>query len=128
MNTNKWIEDVRTERGDDVIVVLVGNKTDLASDSDKRQVSIEEGESKAKEYGIMFLETSAKAGYNIKTLFTKVANALPTAVDASATSNPTPSTPTTSGNDVFLVPLRQTKLPESTQESTSEQPASYCQC
>jgi hypothetical protein len=28
-----------------------------------RQVSIEEGESKAKELNVMFIETSAKAGY-----------------------------------------------------------------
>jgi len=33
--TSKWIDDVRTERGNDVIIVLVGNKTDL---SDKRYV------------------------------------------------------------------------------------------
>lgn len=33
--TSKWIEDVRTERGSDVIIMLVGNKTDLA---DKRYV------------------------------------------------------------------------------------------
>jgi Ras-related protein Rab-6A len=32
-NTSKWIDDVRAERGNDVIIVLVGNKTDL---SDKR--------------------------------------------------------------------------------------------
>lgn len=31
--TAKWIDDVRTERGSDVIIMLVGNKTDL---SDKR--------------------------------------------------------------------------------------------
>lgn len=35
LNTNKWIEEVRTERGTDVIIVLVGNKTDLV---DKRWV------------------------------------------------------------------------------------------
>ena len=29
LNTSKWIEEVRTERGNDVIIVLVGNKTDL---------------------------------------------------------------------------------------------------
>ena len=29
----RWIEEVRTERGSDVIIVLVGNKTDLV---DKR--------------------------------------------------------------------------------------------
>uniref|UniRef100_A0A2K6TVV0 RAB6A, member RAS onco family n=1 Tax=Saimiri boliviensis boliviensis TaxID=39432 RepID=A0A2K6TVV0_SAIBB len=28
--TTKWIDDVRTERGSDVIIMLVGNKTDLA--------------------------------------------------------------------------------------------------
>lgn len=32
-NTSKWIEDVRAERGSEVIIVLVGNKTDL---NDKR--------------------------------------------------------------------------------------------
>ncbi len=31
-----------------------------------RQVSIEEGENKAKELNVMFIETSAKAGYNVK--------------------------------------------------------------
>jgi Ras-related protein Rab-6A len=35
MSTTKWIEDVRSERGNDVIIVLVGNKADL---SDKRFV------------------------------------------------------------------------------------------
>ena len=29
-NTVRWIQDVRTERADDVIMVLVGNKTDLS--------------------------------------------------------------------------------------------------
>ncbi|WVZ24018.1 hypothetical protein V8G54_002562 [Vigna mungo] len=74
LNTNKWVEEVRTERGSDVIIVLVGNKTDLV---DKRQVSIEEGDAKSREFGIMFIETSAKAGFNIKPLFRKIAAALP---------------------------------------------------
>jgi Ras-related protein Rab-6A len=34
-----------------------------------RQVSIEEGEAKSRETGIMFIETSAKAGFNIKVKF-----------------------------------------------------------
>ncbi|KAL2234316.1 UNVERIFIED_CONTAM: Ras-related protein RABH1b [Sesamum indicum] len=89
LNTAKWIEEVRTERGSDVIIVLVGNKTDLV---DKRQVSIEEGEAKARDLNVMFIETSAKAGFNIKisnvalslpgflmlsALFRKIAAALP---------------------------------------------------
>ena len=58
--TSKWIDDVRTERGNDVIIMLVGNKTDL---QDKRQVTNEEGEKKAKELNVMFIETSAKCFY-----------------------------------------------------------------
>ena len=58
----------------DVIIVIVGNKTDL---SDRRQVSVEEGEDKATKESIMFIESSAKAGFNIKQLFRKLATALP---------------------------------------------------
>lgn len=31
-----------------------------------RQITTEEGERKAKELSVMFIETSAKAGYNVK--------------------------------------------------------------
>lgn len=33
-----------------------------------RQVSIEEGEAKARDFNVMFIETSAKAGFNIKVI------------------------------------------------------------
>ncbi|KAG1088961.1 hypothetical protein G6F42_020116 [Rhizopus arrhizus] len=66
--------DVRAERGNEAIVVLVGNKTDL---NEKREVTTEEGEKRAKDLGVMFVETSAKAGHNVKMLFRKIAQALP---------------------------------------------------
>jgi len=44
---------------------------------EKRQVSVEEGEDKSKKENIMFIESSAKAGYNVKALFKKLAGALP---------------------------------------------------
>ncbi|KAI7872441.1 ras-related protein rab-like protein-6A [Spinellus fusiger] len=74
LNTSKWIDDVRAERGNEAIVVLVGNKTDL---NEKREVTVEDGEKRAKELNVMFIETSAKAGHNVKTLFRKIAQALP---------------------------------------------------
>ena len=73
-NCNKWIEDVRAERGTDVVIMLVGNKTDLA---DKRAVTTEEGEAKAKELNVLFIETSAKSNHNIKQMFRKIAESLP---------------------------------------------------
>ncbi|CAO3610222.1 unnamed protein product [Cunninghamella blakesleeana] len=74
INTSKWIEDVKAERGDGVILVLVGNKVDAHN---KRQVSIQEGEKKAKQYNMLYLETSAKVGQNVKALFNKIGNSLP---------------------------------------------------
>ena len=73
-NTKKWIDDVRAERGNDVIIVLVGNKTDL---NDKREVTTQQGEDEAKKNNLMFVETSAKLGHNVKTLFRRIAQALP---------------------------------------------------
>ncbi|EGE01315.1 rab6 [Trichophyton equinum CBS 127.97] len=73
-NTRKWVDDVRDERGNDVIIALVGNKTDL---NDKREVTTEQGEEEAKKNGLMFIETSAKLGHNVKNLFKKIAQALP---------------------------------------------------
>ena len=87
LNTSKWIEDVRNERGNDVVIVLVGNKTDL---SEKRQVSVEEGEDRSSKEGIMFIESSAKAGFNVKALFRKLANALP-GMDSTQNAQPAPN-------------------------------------
>jgi len=73
--TKRWIDDVRGERGNDVIVVLVGNKTDLGDS--KREVTTAQGEEEAKKAGAIFVETSAKVGHNVKALFRRIAQALP---------------------------------------------------
>jgi len=70
----EWIDNVRYERGDEVLLLLVGNKTDI---QESRQVTFEEGDAKAREWGVMFIETSAKINFNIKALFHKMALALP---------------------------------------------------
>ncbi|KAK4410929.1 Ras-related protein RAb [Sesamum angolense] len=111
LNTAKWIEEVRTERGSDVIIVLVGNKTDLV---DKRQVSIEEGEAKARDLNVMFIETSAKAGFNIKALFRKIAAALPGMETLSSTKQ----------EDMVDVNLKSSN----TNASQSQQQSGGCAC
>ncbi|KAG5420623.1 ryh1 [Candida metapsilosis] len=76
LNLDKWIKDVKVERGDDVVIVLVGNKSDLAST--KRQVSTEEVEQLHNKIGSKFyIETSTKANHNVKLLFKKIAQSLP---------------------------------------------------
>lgn len=42
-----------------------------------REVTLEEGEKKANDCNVMFIETSAKAGHNVKALFRRIAQTLP---------------------------------------------------
>jgi len=70
----KWIEDVRNERGNEVILVVVGNKTDL---EDKRAVPRETAEELAREHETLYIEVSAKQGVNVNELFQSIAAVLP---------------------------------------------------
>lgn len=83
LSSSKWIDDIRAERGEDVMIMLVGNKTDLA---DCREVSVEEGKAKAVEEQTLFIETSAKAAFNVKQLFRRLASALPGVEDATSSA------------------------------------------
>jgi Ras-related protein Rab-6A len=101
LNSSKWIDDVRAERGNDVVIALVGNKTDLGNE--KRQVSTEEGEERAKRDDLLFMECSAKAGYNVKGLFRKLATSLPGGNETNGGSNgPSGSGGTGAGNSNLI--------------------------
>mmetsp|Transcript_51969 Transcript_51969/g.96159 ORF Transcript_51969/g.96159 Transcript_51969/m.96159 type:complete len:214 (+) Transcript_51969:126-767(+) len=85
-STSRWIQDVRNEGGRDVVVMLVGNKTDVDA---KRAVSTDEGENKARELEAMFIETSAKVdSQSIQSLFKQLAQALPKRVDGAGECGP----------------------------------------
>jgi Ras-related protein Rab-6A len=113
LNTAKWVEDVRAERGNDVVICLVGNKTDLGND--KRQVSTEEGEERARKDGLLFMECSAKAGYNVKSLFRKLATALPGNPDGTAASSNGSGKPASSN----LVDIKLSATPANVDEAKS---------
>ena len=65
-NCIKWIEDIMSHSYDKIVILLVGNKTDLA---DRRQVSFEEGQKFARDNGLIFFETSALDGNNVESAF-----------------------------------------------------------
>jgi Ras-related protein Rab-6A len=84
LNIDKWIEDVRNERGGDVIIMVAANKLDLA---ERRTVSVEEIEKKSKELNVKMVEVSAKSGSNVKLLFRNLAQDLPGMEDVSLANN-----------------------------------------
>jgi len=72
-NIAKWLRNIDEHASEDVEKMLLGNKCDMA---DKRMVSKERGEQIAREHGIRFLETSAKANINIDKSFYDLAEAI----------------------------------------------------
>ena len=68
---NFWMENIKKNAPENVKLILVGNKCDLANE---RKVTIEDGENKARNYNIKFFESSAKDGTNVNELFFYLAN------------------------------------------------------
>ncbi|ORC85020.1 small GTP-binding protein RAB6 [Trypanosoma theileri] len=121
LSTFKWIDEVRAERGDDVVIVLVGNKCDA---QDKREVSTEEAQKKAEEYNLMFMEVSARQGTNVKALFRRMALALPVLDETKgdvSNSNHTGGVAMGKQRDPFLLtPSRSQEVNRNTAENAGQ--------
>ena len=75
-----WLNDLRQIAEDGVVVVLVGNKSDLAATSvtgdgeNRRAVTVQEAEEWCHANGVMrYVETSAKSGEGVEDAFLDVA-------------------------------------------------------
>ncbi|KAL5040140.1 hypothetical protein RTP6_007189 [Batrachochytrium dendrobatidis] len=88
MHLMSWLDDVHQHGNDKVMTILVANKCDLEA---KRQVTKEEGEAFAKKHGLLYLETSAKTGFQVEQAFlvlgTNIFNSLDLSRDVSQLSD-----------------------------------------
>jgi small GTP-binding protein len=64
----RWVDDLRANV-EDIVIILVGNKMDLA---DQREVATEEGIALSERKKLLFMETSAKDCSNVQEMFTLV--------------------------------------------------------
>jgi len=62
----EWLQDAREQAVEDIDIVVVGNKMDLAS---RRQVAFSEANAWASDNGVLFMETSALTGENVQEVF-----------------------------------------------------------
>ncbi|XP_042586574.1 ras-related protein Rab-37-like isoform X2 [Cyprinus carpio] len=72
-NIRAWLTEIYEYAQKDVVIMLLGNKSDMAAE---RVITHEEGEKLAKEYGVPFMETSAKTGVNVELAFHAIAREL----------------------------------------------------
>ena len=78
-NIASWLNECKEMCFKDILICLVGNKTDLES---KRVVSTEEGQKFADDNGLLFFETSAQNGSNIEELFNKTTSVIVNKVES----------------------------------------------
>jgi len=69
-NIRNWIRNIEQHATESVNKMLIGNKCDMV---DKKVVDTEKGKALADEYGIKFLETSAKNSINVEEAFITLA-------------------------------------------------------
>uniref|UniRef100_A0A9L0KHP0 Ras-related protein Rab-17 n=1 Tax=Equus asinus TaxID=9793 RepID=A0A9L0KHP0_EQUAS len=70
----QWLKDLEKEfHPGEIVVMLVGNKTDLG---EEREVTIEEGKEFAESKRLLFMETSARLNHQVTEVFSAVAREL----------------------------------------------------
>ncbi|KAJ4966823.1 hypothetical protein NE237_018672 [Protea cynaroides] len=62
----RWLEELRGHADKNIVIILIGNKTDL---EDQRAVSTEDAKEFAEKEGLFFLETSALEATNVENAF-----------------------------------------------------------
>nr|XP_047937252.1 ras-related protein Rab-8B [Anser cygnoides] len=83
-NIKNWIRNIEEHASSDVERMILGNKCDM---NEKRQVSKEKGEKLAIDYGIKFLETSAKSSINVEEAFFTLARDIMTKLNRKMNDN-----------------------------------------
>uniref|UniRef100_A0A3Q3XMI8 Ras-related protein Rab-25 n=1 Tax=Mola mola TaxID=94237 RepID=A0A3Q3XMI8_MOLML len=68
-STERWLKELYEHADPHIVVMLVGNKTDLES---LRTVPTDEGRAFAEKKGLMFMETSALDSTNVEAAFNEV--------------------------------------------------------
>ena len=71
VEAGRWLKELRQHAPPSCVVMLVGNKLDLA-DRGERAVSVEEGLAVAEREDLAFMETSALTGDGVVPAFTSV--------------------------------------------------------
>ena len=69
-----WVKELQKNASQEIVIVLVGNKSDLEQD---RDVSAEEAKAYAEENGMEHVEASAKTAHNVSEIFESIAAHLP---------------------------------------------------
>jgi len=105
-NVEKWLRELQEHADPAIVIMLVGNKTDLKA---SREVATDIAQRYAQKNGLLYIETSALDGDNIAQAFQQVINEIynkkpvPTDADAGSSSS-SGSKPASSSSTIKISP------------------------
>lgn len=88
VSVRQWVSMVREKCGNNIPIILVGNKTDTGH----REVNLDTAENVRDEFNLFYIEVSAKTGVNIDETFSVLTEQLMQQRDLRNSSSPSPST------------------------------------
>lgn len=116
----RWLEELRAHADKNIVIILIGNKTDL---EDQRSVPMEDAKEFAEKEELFFLETSALKSTNVEnsfnTLLTEIFN---TVNKKNLTSNGSQGDSNNPGSMAGKIII----IPGPSQESTSTKTTMCC--
>ncbi|KAK4720960.1 hypothetical protein R3W88_011193 [Solanum pinnatisectum] len=108
----RWLEELRAHADRNIVIILIGNKTDL---KDQRAVPTEDAKEFAQKEGLFFLETSAMEATNVEDAFSTVLTEIFNIVNKknlAADDNPPNGNPASLSGKKILVPGPAQVIPE----------------
>ncbi|KAA3475616.1 ras-related protein Rab11A-like [Gossypium australe] len=107
----RWLEELRGHADKNIVIILIGNKSDLEN---QRAVSTEDAKEFAQKEGLFFLETSALEATNVEAAFLTVLNEIFNIVNKKnlvATENEGNNNPATLAGKKIVVPGPAQEIP-----------------
>ncbi|KAK8625400.1 hypothetical protein V6N13_090272 [Hibiscus sabdariffa] len=88
-NVSRWLKELRDHADSNIMIMLIGNKTDLKH---LRAVAAEDGQSFAEKEGLSFIETSALEATNVEKAFQTILSEIYRIISKKSLSSDEPAT------------------------------------
>ncbi|KAK8582751.1 hypothetical protein V6N13_069520 [Hibiscus sabdariffa] len=88
-NVSRWLKELRDHADSNIMIMLIGNKTDLKH---LRAVATEDGQSFAEKEGLSFIETSALEATNVEKAFQTILSEIYRIISKKSLSSEEPTT------------------------------------
>lgn len=123
-NVTHWLKELRDHADESIVIMLVGNKSDLANN---RAVTTEEASSFAQENHFLFMETSALTASNVEpafnTIFEEIYKIIPKKAIMNIQEN---SNSPSAGQTIHLRPQRRLSVDSDEKDKSKKKQGGCC--